>query len=179
MCEPTTLMAVGSIASTVVGVYAQQQQGKAQKQVAEYNAKNAENAATRTRNQGIFAQNQQRQKVKQLAANQRAQAAASGVDINTGSALSLQEDTELFGEVDALRIGENYLDQAASLDSQARSSRFAGQVARNSANMNSVGTLLSGASATLNTGVADKWFKPSSARNQVGMLSNNLNSGLA
>lgn len=168
MCSPTlALTAVAGLASA----YQQRQQGKYQKGVADYNARVAENEAIETRNAGVERENIHRRKVAELMSKQRAQAGASGIDINTGSPLQLQQDTELLGEVDALRIRSNFDRRGNALDTQATLTRAQGKQAQAAGNMNAMGTLLS-TGATVATGVSDKWMTPDSA----AVASNNTTS---
>ena len=166
MCDPVTLSAVASITGAVAAGYQQVQQGRFQQGVADYNARVAENEAEETRNAGVEEENKQRQKTAQLLSKQRAQLGASGVDLTSGSALQIQQDTQTLGEVDALRIRSNFENQATSLETGADLTRTEGANARSAGFGRAAGTLLSGAGTALGTGVADKWFTPASAAKQ-------------
>ena len=48
-----------------------------------------------------------RQQVKQFLGTQKTQIASSGIEVNTGTAMMIQADTELGGEVDAITIEYN------------------------------------------------------------------------
>ena len=163
MCEPATIIAVTTAVTAGFSAVQQRQQGRFQERTAEYNARVSENQAEETRNAGVEQENSHRERVARLQATQRAQLGASGVDANSGSALQLQQDTALSGEVDAIRIRNNALNQADSLDSGAALTRLEGANARQAGNAEAVGTILGGASGVLGTGVADKWFAPDSA----------------
>lgn len=168
MCEPTTVMAVVAVVGGAFSANQQRQQGKFQESTADYNARVAENEAEATRNAGTEAENIQRQKTAELLSKQRAQLGAANVDLSSGSALQLQEETVALGEADALRIRSNFSNRAGALDTSAdlteREGAFAADAGNTDAgNTGAAGTLLSGASTTLGTGVADKWFTPNSA----------------
>lgn len=163
MCEPTTIMAATAIVSTAFTANQQIQQGKYQKGVADYNAAVAENEAQEVRKAGVESENLQRRRTAELLSKQRAQLGAANVDLSSGSALQLQEDTQTAGEVDALRIRSNYDAQVASLQTGAGLTRNQGEFAEQSGRTSATGTLLQGASTVLGTGVADKWFTPKSA----------------
>lgn len=156
MCEPVTILAVSGLVMSAVSSV---QQGNAAKSAGRYNAREAENEATRTRNKGTEEENKQRQRVSALASRQRAALGASGVDIDSGSAAAIQEDTKLFGEVDALRIRTNFQDRAGSLDRGAELTRAQGDSAQRAGQFKAAGSLLSAAGA----GVSSKWYTPDSS----------------
>jgi len=162
MCEPTTVMAVMTVASTAVQMQAQRAEGRYKRSVAEYNARVAENEAQEVRAAGVEAENIQRRKTAELLAKQRAQLGAAGVELGTGSALQLQEDTLTLGEADALRIRSNFEAKVGSLETGAVLTRSQGAFAESIGQKKATGTLLSGTAKALDTGVADKWFKPDS-----------------
>lgn len=167
MCEPTTIMAAVAVVSAAFTANQQRQQGKFQKGTAEYNARVAENEAEETRRAGVERENIQRRKTAELLSKQRAQLGAANVDLSSGSALQLQEETQALGEADALRIRSNFESRAGALDTGAELTQTQGEFAEASGRNQAVGTLLQGASTALGTGVADKWFTPNSAATQV------------
>ena len=166
MCDPVTATAVATVASTAFMVTSQVRQGKFQKGVAKYNARVSENEAKETRRAGVEAENIQREKTAKLLAKQRAQLGAANVDLSTGSALQLQEETETLGEADALRIRSNFEGRAGALETGAGLTRAQGSFAQTAGVTRAAGTLLGGTAAVLDTGVADKWFTPNSSANQ-------------
>lgn len=163
MCEPTTILAAVAVVSTAFTATQQIQQGKFQKATAEYNSRVAENEAEETRRAGVEQENIQRRKTAELLSKQRAQLGAAGVELTSGSALQLQEETVALGEADALRIRSNFGTQAASLETGAALTQREGEFAESAGRGAAAGTLLQGASTVLGTGVADKWFTPTSA----------------
>lgn len=165
MCDPVTLTAVATVASTAFAVTSQVRQGKFNKGVANYNARVAENEAEETRRASTEAENIQRRKTAELLSKQRAQLGAANVDLSSGSPLQLQEDTETLGEVDALRIRSNFESRAGALQTSAGLTRSQGQFSETAGISQGIGTLLGGTAATLKTGVADKWLTPNSAAN--------------
>lgn len=170
MCDPVTIgwMMVASTAMTMYsGMEARRDrraQAKQERKVGEYNARLAENEATRTRNKGIREENKHRRMVAELVSKQTAQAAASGVDVNSGSALALREDTELLGEVDALQIRENFEDQATSLDQQAALGQYASKGRANFYEAQGDQAALN-AFASSTGQVASSWYSANSAAN--------------
>lgn len=163
MCEPTTIMAAVAVVSAAFSAQQQVKQGKFQKATAEYNTRVAENEAEETRNVGVERENIQRRKTAELLSKQRAQLGAGNIDLTSGSALQLQEETVALGEADALRIRSNFEARAGSLDRSAELTESQGEFAESAGQGAAVGSLLKGASTVLGTGVADKWFTPTSA----------------
>jgi len=168
MCEPTTIMAVVSIVGAAYGAQQQQKQGRFQKATADYNARVNENEAEETRNAGVEQENIQRRRTAELLSKQKAQLGAANIDLTSGSALQLQQDTVTLGEADALRIRSNFENRAGSLDTGATLLTSQGEFAESAGRSAAFGTLLQGTSSALGTGVADKWFTPSSAASQIG-----------
>ena len=148
---------------------AQQSQARYQSGVARYNTRVTENQAQETRRVGVEQENIQRRRTAQLLSKQRAQLGAAGVELGTGSALQLQEDTLTLGEADALRIRSNVESQVGALETGAELTRSQGEFAQQAGAAKVTGTLLSGGAAFLDTGVADKWFKPNSSANQPAL----------
>jgi len=164
MCmDPVTMGMIASAASTVMQGYAAMQQGKYEQGVAEYNARRSENEAQKEKNIGVEQENKLRQQAAELRSRQRAQLGAAMVDIGSGSALALQEDTEMMAEIDARTLRGNYQDSAQSMMDEAELQRAQGKAAAKAGRNAFMGSLLSGAGMTLSSGIADKWFKPSSA----------------
>jgi hypothetical protein len=161
-------MAVVTVVSAAYSANQQRKQGEFQKDVADYNARVAENEAEETRRAGVEAENAHRRKVAQLISKQRAQLGASNIDLSTGSAFQLQEDAKILGEADALRIRQNFGNTASALDTSSVLTESRGEFAESAGRAAATGTLLQGASSALGTGVADKWFTADSAANQMG-----------
>jgi len=173
MCTPTiitaALLTAGSaapylaVASTVMTAKSQIDQGKFQAGTERYNARVAENQAQQTLNVGTEKENILRQQSAELLSKQRAQLGAAGVDIGSGSALQLQEDTIALGEADALRIRSTAEAESGSLMTQAELRKSQAGFAETAGMNKAFGTLLGGAANIADTGVADKWFKSNSS----------------
>lgn len=159
MCDPVTALVVGG---SVLSAGSAISQGRAARNTSVFNARLAENEATRTRNKAVEQENEQRRRTAELISRQRTQLAANNLDLNSGSALQLQEDAALIGEVDALRIRNNFNDQASALDQEASLSISSGRAKQQSANLSAVGSLLTSAGA-----VASKWYTPQSSLNSA------------
>lgn len=162
MCTPTAMF-VTTLLSTAMSMKAAKDQGDFEEGVAKYNARVAENTAQDVINKGVEEENIQRQKTAELLARQRAELGAAGVDIASGSALQLQQDTQTLGEADALRIRSGAEGQAQSLLTQAELTESQGEYAQVAASNKATGSLLKGASSVASTGVADKWFTDKSS----------------
>lgn len=163
MCNPAAVQIAIAVVSTAMTAQQQRAQADFQEGTANFNARVAENEAQDARNAATEAENAQRQKTAELLARQRAQLGAANVDLNLGSALQLQEDTVTLGEADALRIRESGTSQVSALQSEASLLSSQAGFAASAGDAAVAGTLLSGASTVLNTGVADKWFSPNSS----------------
>lgn len=161
MCEPTTIMMVASAAMAAMQA---RNAAKGQQQTLDYQAKVEKNNATVAEWQAQDAEKRgqdeamrARRANSQLQGQQRATMAASGLDLNQGSALALLDDTEYFGQVDQQTIANNTSREAWALRNRARNHEAQGQLyasgARNIKPGEAAGaSLLSSASS-----VASKW----------------------
>ena len=163
MCNPAAVVIAVTVAAAAFSADQQVKQGKFQEDVADYNARVAENEAEATRNAGVEAENAQRRKTAQLLAKQRAQLGAANVDLSSGSPLQIQQDTELFGEVDALRVRSNFEGRADALNTSADLTESQGEFAAAAGKGAATGTLLQGAASATGTAVDAKWFTSESA----------------
>lgn len=120
---------MGATASIVTGVssaaagYAQagaiSAKGAYDQQIAESNSRLASMQAEEATARGDKAASQALKQGRQLRGAQRAAAAASGVDIGTGSALALQQETTGLSQLDALTIKNNAAREAHGYQVQA------------------------------------------------------------
>jgi len=140
---------------------AQQQQYDYQAQVNENNKQIAEWQAQDATDRGAIKEKQHRIKISQLKGRQRSVIAASGVEVDSGSALDILGDTAELGELDALTIRSNaereaydYKVAAMNQSAQAGINRISGQNAASAGRYGAMTSLLSGAGS-----VADKWYK--------------------
>jgi len=161
---------VASIGGSVMGGVSSYQQGKAQEaqynyqaQVAQENAKIAEDNAATERQQGIEEARLQRMKAIQAVGSQQTAMAANGVDVTQGTALDVIEDTAAMGELDALQTSYNYERKALAYEQQANNYQnqanldiIAGQNAYQAGKMNGLASGLNGISKVGD--VAYKWF---------------------
>lgn len=162
MCEPMTIATTLAVVSIVGQGYAAKKQGKYKKGVADYNARVQKNEATEVRAKGVEEENIQRERTAKLLSKQRAQMGAANIELGTGSALDIQEETELLGEVDALRIKSSFERKATSLETGAELTRAEGVAAEKAGKQAFYSSLLSGGGQAAG-GVSGKWFTPDSA----------------
>lgn len=104
-------------------------QGEYSKKIADVNARTVELKADDTLMRGDSSALNFKRQVRKLRGAQRAAAGASGVDVNTGTNLELQQQTEELGAIDALTIKNNAWKEAWGLRSQATNIRFQGELA--------------------------------------------------
>lgn len=157
-----TIASIASTAFTVLGAVKGAQgakaEGKAAQQAAEYNAKvSTNNAIIARRNaelsgqEGEAATGRQQAETRARVGAIKAQQAASGVDVNTGSAVDVRSSAAETGQLSAIslrsqaaRKAYGYNQQATDYESQAILQRAEGQNARTAGNMNAQTTLLGG-----------------------------------
>ena len=152
---------VTSAVGAFTGGRAQADAAAYQAAVARNNQTVAESNAAYALQAGKIAEQAQRQKTAQLVGAQRAQMAASGVDISSGTPLNLQQSQQQVGELDALTIRNNAMRQAYGYQVQASDfGANAGMLDMTAKNARTAGTI--GALSSLVGGassVADKWLK--------------------
>lgn len=168
MCEPTTIALAAMAVAGGISAKASYDQGVHAKKVDEYNARVDENSAKEVRNKARIAENEERQKAAELVSRQRAVFAARGVNVDTGTALKVQEDTDLIGKVNAMRVRQNAEQQAQALETQAYLTKKEGKNAKRQGTMKAISTLIGtagsvagGMSATGTTGGPPKLWDSS------------------
>lgn len=131
-------------------------QGQAQKSAAEYNAKIAsENAAQAKQNAAIAGQSgaeqaaQESLKTRAEVGAIKANQAAAGLDVNSGSAVDVRSSARELGELDALTVRSNaarqaYGYQVQGINEQAQSNldRFEGEQAETAGDIGAASDLL-------------------------------------
>jgi len=132
-----------------VGAY---QQGQAAKAVGRNNQVMAEYAAQDALRRGDAEAAAIQRRASQTAGAQRAALAAKGVDIGTGTAGELQDQTDFFSLVDQGTVRDNAKRDAWSARTQGANARAQGDAAARQGNTSAFATLL-GAGGQ----VADKW----------------------
>lgn len=153
---------MGAVASAGGQLYAgasAKAQGKYEQQISQQNANLERNAATDAARRGELDQRQRYRALAQQLGQQRANSAASGLDLGFGSTANLFEDTAMIGNEDVATIGENTRREmqghdinAANYTMQGRAAKSRGDAAFVSSVFSATGTLLSGASQAMKTG---------------------------
>lgn len=162
MCTPTAYV-VMTLATTAMSMKAASDQADYESDVAAYNKRVAENDAQKLRNVGTEKENIQRQKTAQLISKQKAQLGAFNVQLGTGSAVDIQEDTAMLGEIDAMRIRSNTDEAVTAKMSQATLIESEGKNAQVAGRNKQIGTMLGAASSIAGTAVNNKWYTPNSS----------------
>ncbi|UPY96265.1 MULTISPECIES: hypothetical protein [Pectobacterium] len=133
MCDITTALVVGSLATSGISAFSGYQSGRENAKVAEQNAELMRTAANDTMNRGNADADRVRNRYRQMAGTQAATIAAGGGDLSAGTSLDILGDTAATGELDAMTTLNNadreaygYRMQAANYDAQAQQSRKQG-----------------------------------------------------
>lgn len=120
------------------------QQGRYLDKVANVNAGISNQAADDAIARGSQEADQQRIYTDQVIGAQRTGFAGNGIDVNTGTAGQIQNDTAALGELDALTIINNAAREAYGYRVQAMDQRQQGRLARWQGNMAATGSILGG-----------------------------------
>lgn len=139
--------------SAISGASAKRKEGKHNQAIANFNADQFEKDATRVRSKTVEDDRDLRMRYSGLKASQRAQLAANGVFVDSGTASQIQDDTDFMMELDSFRIRKQGAEMAESLEERAANTREHGVVINNASQDAAVGQLLSGAGA-----VASSWY---------------------
>lgn len=111
MCEPTTILMAAAAVAGAYGSYqssaAAQAQSNFAAQQAEYNSQIAEHQRVSALEKGGAEAIKAQREAHRLRGAQVARLAGNGLDISSGSALALLDDTDFFGQQDAYQIRNN------------------------------------------------------------------------
>lgn len=119
-----------------------QSEGNYQKSISDINARFAELNAQDAIKRGDKEAIELKKQVKKLIGSQRVSLAAQGIDIESGSALDIQEDTAGQAEIDAMTIRNNAWKEAWGYRVQGLNYSMQGQFAQLSAQNKARNTLL-------------------------------------
>ena len=158
MCDPVTI-GVAMVGGSALSAYGQLQAGQAARQAGDYNsavARNNQIIANRQAEDAIkrgdIAADEQRRKVSRIGGAQKAAIGASGVALDSGTALDIFGDTVAFGELDALTIKSNakreaygYQVQGMNFEAEGAMARTRGKNAQQASYIQAGSTLLGGA----------------------------------
>ncbi len=136
MCDPVTL-AAASLAVSSIGVglstYSAVQQANYEGKVADANAKQANEAARESIEQGKREQQQFYRQISQTKGTQQAAMAASGIDTDFGSAALIKGDTAMMGREDSAALQRNIENRTKGLDISAANYRSSASASRSQA----------------------------------------------
>jgi len=144
------------------------QQGKYLDEVAKVNAGISNQAAKDAIARGSQEADQQRIYTGQVIGSQRTGFAGNGIDVNTGTAGQIQNDTAALGELDALTIINNAAREAYGYKVQAMDQRQQGRLARWQGNMAATGSILGGIEKAVTFGMSGGFGGGSSGVNMQG-----------
>jgi len=142
------LMAAG----TAISAYGAYQQGKMQKQLYEYNAQVAEQNSKLAQDKAAYDKEQLKRKYRKIAGSQRVAYAKGGVDSSTGTPLFVQEELAMLTEEDILMTQYNADLKSRGYTVEAAQARYTGAAAYQAGKTRAMGTLLTGAGQTGQTG---------------------------
>lgn len=156
----TALTAIGAglgAASSIAGGIAARNQAKFQAQVAKNNAEISRRNADEALIAGQREESALRSKTTRLIAQQTAEAAASGVDVNVGSPLAVREADAMEGEMDALTLRYNAARQsygfrmeASNQEASAKMYKKAGKNAMLQGFLGAGSSIIGGATSIMN-----------------------------
>ena len=151
----STVKTVGtalSLASTLLGGVSAYQQGQAQSKAAIIQQQQDQLRARDALERGEAESDRHRLAAARAQGEQKARAAAAGVDISTGSALDLLDDSAFIAEQDAFTIRKNATRSSDGYLVSAANAGTAATAARRQGLFDAGGTVLTGASR-----VASRW----------------------
>lgn len=137
MCGPAAIMIAGAAMSAV----SQMQQAQAARSQTKYSAAVAANNATAARQQAAFQEAREREQFDRTLATQRVRFGKGGVTAE-GTALDVNADRAVSGELEALKIRRSGLLQSQSYSNQATLDNMRGSAALASGMLNAGSSLL-------------------------------------
>lgn len=146
---------VGQAASSLLTAGAQstslRMQGQYQEQIYKLNSRLAELNAQDALDRGDLKIQQYGSAVKKLVGSQRASFAAQGIDVNSGSAKEVQNNTQYQARLSELTIRNNAFREAWGYKIEAITSSAKGEFTNISSNFNANTTMLSGYQGAANS----------------------------
>lgn len=158
MCNPTAVLVLQG-AAAAVSAFGVMQRSRAASQEADFKSRIASNNATIAANNADAVLEkakvdtiEKRRETRQKVGLQRAQLAAAGFEVGTGTSIDILADTEALGEFDILRLeadaerrAQNFRNQAAGFQTEASLGRLASKKAITAGRIESGATLITGA----------------------------------
>lgn len=145
---PAILSVVAGLAGTAVSTVGAIQAGNAQNDVAQYNAKIADNNATAERERAAYDAGLIKDERRRVIGSQRAAMAANGLEISTGSPVAVLGDTTGQSEMDVLARLYGGESAATAYGNDATRMRIEGKAAKQAGTIGAGTTLLTGLTST-------------------------------
>lgn len=139
-----SISSLADVGAGYMGYSGKKLEGQYAKDRAEENAASLEKQAEGEINRGAEDARALKQKVRAIVGDQRVVMANQGIDMNSGSAKALRDQTEAFGALDALTIENNAYKKAYGLRTDAVNMRAEGERIQNSKNAEGFQTLVTG-----------------------------------
>lgn len=147
-----------TLAGGIISGIGAQRQDQAQADAANYNAAVARNAAIFAQQQGEVNAQANDRRTAAMVGRQRAAYAAGNLDVNSGSPLDIQSDTEQIGRLNSLTIRNNAARDAYGYQANANLDTAAASNYETAGNSAMLGSLIGAG-----TSVGDKWSQYSQA----------------
>lgn len=144
MCWMALIPVAIGLAGSMMQAQGQKQNAAFQSGMMQQNAAFKEQTAQETINAGATSADWQRVRTGQAVGTQRSVQAANGIDVNSGSAAQLQDDTAMLGELDALTIQNNAAREAYGYRVQARQDLLNANQSVQNGNTAATGSILGG-----------------------------------
>jgi len=180
MCEPTTIALIATAAAGTMSAAASYQQGQVAKQVGQNNATMAEYAAQDAQRRGEEAAMEVQRKGAALKSSQRVAMAAKGLDLGSGTAADLQDQTDFFTQGDVNTTRFNAARDAWSARAEGQQALAMGRAEARNSNLQAFSTLLGTAGSVAGkwdsyrkpptTGLPDWYTNPSNTRYRGGPI---------
>lgn len=149
----TVISMAATAASSIVSGVGQYQSGQYQAAVARNNAIIAEQNAQFALQKGQVEAENQNYKTRAIIGQQKANEAAAGIDVNSGSALEVRSSTAELGHLDALTILNNAAAQAAGYRAQKMNFEAESALDKSKAGYGLASSLIGGGAS-----LSDKWL---------------------
>lgn len=140
--------------SDLFSAYSSMENGKYLDKISKQNAAVSNRAAADSIQRGAIDADEQRKETQQVIGSQRTGFAANGIDVNTGTAGQIQNDSAALGELDALTLINNAAREAYGYKVQAIDQRQQGKLAKYQGKMDAIGSILGGAEKAATFGAA-------------------------
>ena len=144
MCWMALIPVAISLVGGMMGAQNAKQEGAFNAGMLNRNAALKDQAADETQFAGDTSADWQRVRTGQAVGTQRSVQAANGIDVNSGSAAQLQDDTAMIGELDALTIQNNAAREAFGYRIQADQDRMNARQTLTNAGNKATGSILGG-----------------------------------